>query len=830
MPGNIGDLQVARCLPRYNARVFCLPATCRLRHALVPTCLAAWLMFVPAGPAHAAPNGVAALVFDLKTGATLSSDQPDVMSRAVLPGSVMKIAAVAAALESGAITDRTTVACTRTVVVNGHRLTCTHPDLHRPLNAADALTHSCNVYVATVAARVPRDVVDRVRTSLGLPPSGTTDLRTAALGLEGVRITPRALVQAVARVASPDAPPSWKPATLEVIRRGLRGAATVGTAAALNEHGIDALAKTGTVDAGGISQGLVVGVTPSTNPTRGFAVLVAGAAGRDAAAVAAERLGAGPGGGGHSREGRLKPDPTNDPRSAPANESRSGVRLQADLRPPGSSDSRRIRVGVVQRDGQTRVREMALDEYVAGVIAGEQATGSAPQALEALAIVARTYALANAGRHASEGFDVCDLTHCQVLRAATPASRAAALRTSGAVLLDGDRPAEVFYTASCGGHTEKPSNVWRGAHDSSYLPSRHDEACGGAPAWQSEVSARDLQRVLRQAGFRGDALRGMRITRRTDSGRVAWLALDGLAPAEISGENLRTLVGRVLGWQHLRSTLFDVTRTGTGYRFTGRGAGHGVGLCVLGAAARASQGADARAILREYFPGLDVKAPGSTAASATLPQVRLQLPAEERAGQAELQRLATTWLAETARTLSEGRLKPTPANGASHDGTAHSTILRLRFHPTVESYQRQTGSPWFTTATTTRDGVDLIPLRVLRERGVLEPTLRHEFVHALTFDALRGAPRWVSEGLAELAATQAGRAAGTDTRAGRAGWAGRTEAQPRGAYMGANCPDDGEFRRAPSGDALRRLYARAAACVERELQAGGGWQHLGARR
>ena len=78
----------------------------------------------------------------------------------------------------------------------------------------------------------------------------------------------------------------------------------------------------------------------------------------------------------------------------------------------------------------------------------------------ALAIVARTYALANAGRHEAEGFDLCDLTHCQVLRASTPASRAAAQRTSGEVLLDGERLAEVFYTASCGGHTEKPSNVW----------------------------------------------------------------------------------------------------------------------------------------------------------------------------------------------------------------------------------------------------------------------------------------------------------------------------------------------------------------------------------
>ena len=47
-------------------------------------------------------------------------------------------------------------------------------------------------------------------------------------------------------------------------------------------------------------------------------------------------------------------------------------------------------------------------------------------------------------------------------------------------------------------------------------------------------------------------------------------------------------VGRTLGWQLLKSTLFDVERTATGYRFRGSGRGHGVGLCVrrIGAAGR----------------------------------------------------------------------------------------------------------------------------------------------------------------------------------------------------------------------------------------------------
>ncbi|MFN7915297.1 MAG: SpoIID/LytB domain-containing protein [Vicinamibacterales bacterium] len=798
-------------------RLCCCPALLRLWLAAVAVCGGA-------ARTHAAQDGTAVLVVDLKSGATLGSEHPEVIGRSVLPGSVMKIATVAAALESGAIGERTTVLCTRTVVINGHQLTCTHPDLHRPLTAAEALTHSCNVFVASVAARIPRDRFDRARASLGLPPSGTADLRAAALGLEGPRITPRTLIDAVARVARTDTSLAWKPSTLEVIRRGLRGAATVGTAAALRDAGIDALAKTGTVDAGGISQGLVVGVTPPVDPVRGFAVLVSGAAGRDAAAVAAERLktigarttGAAPAG--------LRTDLSASPHGPPegghygrgsgTQADTRGGRLPADRPAVAPAATRRLRVGVLQHDGRVVPREMVLDDYVAGVIAGEQATGSRPEALDALAIVARTYALKNAGRHAGDGFDLCDLTHCQVLRPSTAGTRAAAARTASQYLSGGSGPADVFYTASCGGFTEKPSNVWRGARDASHLPSRPDDACGGEPAWQSDIAARDLLRVLQQAGFKGDALRGLRVTRRTESGRTAWLALDGLTPSEISGENLRTLVGRTLGWQQLRSTLFDVTRTGAGYRFSGKGAGHGVGLCVLGAAARATRGADARAILRDYFPGLVVTTLEDAQIRQPLPQIRWQLPVEDRAGYVELQRLATAWLGDTAtRIASVGSVVP-----------SWPELVTVRVHPTVESYQRQTGAPWYTTATTTRDTIDLIPLDALQQRGLLESTLRHEFVHVLTFDALRRAPRWVSEGFAELVIERAGRAGG----AGGAAQSG-TAAGKAGA-AGAACPADAEFRAATSGEALRGLYARAAACVERELRTGRPWTELGARR
>ena len=88
------------------------------------------------------------------------------------------------------------------------------------------------------------------------------------------------------------------------------------------------------------------------------------------------------------------------------------------------------------------------------------------------------------------------------------------------------------------------------------------------------------------------------------SGRVARLKLDGSdGRIEISGQDLRVAVGRTLGWQHIKSTAFELRSDGDAYRFSGHGSGHGVGMCVIGSARLAERGVSAEAILARYFPG-----------------------------------------------------------------------------------------------------------------------------------------------------------------------------------------------------------------------------------
>ena len=68
-------------------------------------------------------------------------------------------------------------------------------------------------------------------------------------------------------------------------------------------------------------------------------------------------------------------------------------------------------------DGQLLVTaSMPMDEYIAGVLAGETGNFKSDEALKAMAVTARTYAMHFGSRHALDGFDFCDSTHCQNLR------------------------------------------------------------------------------------------------------------------------------------------------------------------------------------------------------------------------------------------------------------------------------------------------------------------------------------------------------------------------------------------------------------------------------
>lgn len=705
---------------------------------------------------RADPPPPAALVLELPSLRVVSQTRPDVLATPVAPGSIMKAFTLAAALESGIASADTRILCRRTVDLDGKAVTCVHPDYHRALDPVEALSKSCNVYFATLARRLPRQALDDVLVRAGLSPSdAAVPMPRVALGIEGVRATPRQWLEGFLRLTgSAGAPLSLRPETRRVLRLALESTVRSGTAVALWNAGYSGLAKTGTAPMpGGGAMGLVVAVVPDERPTHAVVIVAPGVNGATAAGMASEAL----------------------VRAGVPHVSRGGERPEIVAGTEGSP----LRVGRLGRSGAYEPATMPVGDYVAQAVAGEGGDGLPPAALDALAITARTFAERNRGRHASEGFDLCDLTHCLSLRPATAAARGAASRTSGRVIRVDGRPAEVYLSASCGGHTEMPSAVWRGAVDPPHLPAAPDEVCRRTAPWRSDVSIAQLQRALEGAGARG-ALTNLRVTATTSSGRVAMLAVDGMVPPTIDGNSFRTAISRVLEWGVVKSTWFTLERTGNGFRFVGRGRGHGVGLCVEGAAARASAGADGTSILAHYFPG--------TTLSGTATDVRVRLPESERehtgAFRAMVERELGLLAAKLALDLPQS--------------------IDIVVHPTVESFGRASGLPWWAAARTRGTQIDLVPLTGLRTRGIVDTTVRHELVHVLVGERLADRPLWVREGLAMVMAGEVEGAGGGN----------------------APCPTDADLRGATSRERWQAAYQAAGRCVARALSGGKAWRDL----
>lgn len=248
------------------------------------------------------------------------------------------------------------------------------------------------------------------------------------------------------------------------------------------------------------------------------------------------------------------------------------------------------------------VGTIALEAYVAQAVAAETLPGTTSAALEAQAIVARTYALAVKPRHSEAR--LCDLAHCQVLHgASTPdhlrAARQAARATRGALLCleSGELALPVFH-ASCGGQTARADEVFQG-RDRTGSASVLDPGCRAA--WRAEVPLpifrEAIERHLGAGTFSPGALRWARGT----SGRIRQLELAGVR-RPLSGDALQRALGARLGYGQIPSALFWLRFEADRVHIEGRGRGHGVGLCQEGAARQSRAGQSAEKILEHYFP------------------------------------------------------------------------------------------------------------------------------------------------------------------------------------------------------------------------------------
>ena len=474
---------------------------------------------------------------------------------------------------------------------------------------------------------------------------------------------------------------------------------------------------------------------------------------------------------------------------------------EADL--TAASHGRPLRIGSTI-DGHVTV--IPLEAYVSRVLAGEGDPKAPEAAQQALAIAIRTYTLKNSGRHERDGYDLCDTTHCQVPRPSTPTSRRAAMATIGQVLTYHGDLAAVFYSASCGGRSERAADVWPGA-DYPYLVSRRDDVCEGDPEWTVAFALDDVRQALERVGFEGDRLRDIRVDGRTSSGRVARLKLSGMRPDVVAGDQFRLAIGAV----QLRSTAFTIEKHGSEMRFTGRGFGHGVGMCAIGAARRAMRGETARAILAQYYPGLELTPlSGVAIPTETVTAAPVARPAEPVARAAEpvaarrASGISVTVPRSSSVTVSEvERMAAAAREDLARTLGTSVLAMTIRLHETLDSFRLATNRPWWVSDVAEGTAIDLAPAAVLAQRGGLEASVRLAVAELLVAGPLAGRAEWVRIGAARY-------------------FAQRTAARPVSSRT--ECPSDAELLLAVSATAQREAETRAEACFARELARTGDWR------
>lgn len=324
-----------------------------------------------------------------------------------------------------------------------------------------------------------------------------------------------------------------------------------------------------------------------------------------------------------------------------------------------SLESREYRGWLVLRPSNnaiTVINHLDYDSYLCGVLPYEMSSGWPIEALKAQAVAARNYVINNLGKHQSDGFDLCNTTHCQVYRGKTGEANdctQAVLETAGTYLYYNGTPAQTFYFSSSGGRTENVKDVWGSSFP--YLVSVEDtyEKTADIPSanWKYTISGSALSEKM--SAYSLGTVTDVSILSTTDGGRAKVLKIVGsLGNTEMKATDFRSL----LGVSSIKGTYFTVEKSGgeqvsvlsafgessidpktyaissngeitsqtpsvfvgqqgtvvfspsyKNFEFVGKGYGHGVGMSQWGARGMAEAGFTYDRILTHYFTGTELR-------------------------------------------------------------------------------------------------------------------------------------------------------------------------------------------------------------------------------
>lgn len=353
------------------------------------------------------------------------------------------------------------------------------------------------------------------------------------------------------------------------------------------------------------------------------------------------------------RDGRVYYTPLNDLSSMMVHNLRIGVGFHWQ-HTIASAFAGRIEVDC--RSPWQAVNSVPVEQYITSVIGSEMNPLAFPEFLKAHAIISRGWALRqiygthdgirsssptvcweDGGDHDTDNFDICNDDHCQRYQgmgnatAYAPGAQNAVNQTRGLVLTDKSGTiADTRFSKCCGGRTEIFSTCWQDM-DYDYLVSQPDPWCDlgemdeerrltlmsrcfkdydintdGGHDWTADIDTASVaDRIHDRFGIDIGDVTDLVPLHRGMSGRIDLLRISGTNGSVDTGKELT--IRRLLSADCLRSSMFNVTRTSAGFHLTGHGWGHGVGLCQLGAARMASEGASFTDILEFYYPGTTLK-------------------------------------------------------------------------------------------------------------------------------------------------------------------------------------------------------------------------------
>lgn len=211
--------------------------------------------------------------------------------------------------------------------------------------------------------------------------------------------------------------------------------------------------------------------------------------------------------------------------------------------------------------GLTLVNEIDVEDYLRGVLKMEINPTWPREAINAQAIISRTYAFKHLGRHAKEGFDLCDLPHCQVYRgvnAEDPVFDRAIKETRGLVVTYQGQLALTPFHSDSGGATADVSNVWGGHLP--YLKAVKEPINDVSPyaSWRTAIKTSDIQKFLAKTGIKVGTITSIAIAECDPYGRANKIRITGTGGSHLMSSHAFRMA---IGPQKIKSTMFTISST-----------------------------------------------------------------------------------------------------------------------------------------------------------------------------------------------------------------------------------------------------------------------------